>query len=80
MERTRQLGGSDLCVLYIHLMARRVGQNEYYYFILVTDPSSRQRGRPTSTNKQLSDSNKNLVLSPRWLLYSNIDWPTDRRS
>jgi ABC-type phosphonate transport system ATPase subunit len=29
------------------------------------DPSSRQRERPTSTNPQLSDSNKNLVVSPR---------------
>jgi hypothetical protein len=45
-----------------------------------TDPSSRQRKRPTSTNPQLSDSNKNLVVSPVWLLYSKTDWPTDRRS
>jgi hypothetical protein len=37
-----------------------------------TDPSSRQRERPTSTNPQLSDSVKNVVVSPRW--------PTDRRS
>jgi hypothetical protein len=29
-----------------------------------TDPSSRQRGRPTSINPQLSDSNKNVVLAP----------------
>jgi hypothetical protein len=45
-----------------------------------TDPSSRQRERPTSTRLQMSDSNKDLVLSPRWVLYSKIDWPTDRRS
>jgi hypothetical protein len=31
---------------------------------------SRQRERPTSTHPQLSDSNKYLVLSPRWVLYS----------
>jgi hypothetical protein len=31
-----------------------------------TDPSSRQRVRPTSANPELSDSNKNLVLGPRW--------------
>jgi hypothetical protein len=31
-----------------------------------TDPSSGHRGRPTSTNPQLSDSNKNLVLGPKW--------------
>jgi hypothetical protein len=29
---------------------------------------------------QLSDSNKNLVISPRWVLHTKIDWPTDRRS
>jgi hypothetical protein len=45
-----------------------------------TDPFSRQRERPTSTNPQLSDSNKNQVVSPRWVLYSKTDWPTDRRS
>jgi hypothetical protein len=44
------------------------------------DQSSRQRERPTSTSLQLSDSNKDLVLSPRWVLYSKTDWPTDRRS
>jgi hypothetical protein len=36
--------------------------------------------RPTSTSLQLSDSNKHLVLSPRWVLYSKTDWPTDRWS
>jgi hypothetical protein len=46
----------------------------------MTDPSSRQRERPTSTSLQQSDSNKDLVLSPRWVLYSKTDWPTDRRS
>jgi hypothetical protein len=46
----------------------------------MTDPSSRQRERPTSTNPQLLDSNTNLLLSPRWVLYSNTVWPTDRRS
>jgi hypothetical protein len=45
-----------------------------------TDPSSRQRERPISTNLQLSDSNKNLVVSPRRVLYSKTDWPTDRLS
>jgi hypothetical protein len=45
-----------------------------------TDPSSRQRQRPISTNPQLSVSNKNLIVSPRWVLYSKAEWPTDRRS
>jgi hypothetical protein len=31
---------------------------------------SSERERPTSTNPQSSDSNKNLVVSPRWVLYS----------
>jgi hypothetical protein len=52
------------------------GQQQLY----TTDPSSRQRERPKSTNPQLSDSNKNVVVGPRWVLYSKIDWPTDRRS
>jgi hypothetical protein len=42
-----------------------------------TDPSSRQRERPTSTSLQLSKSNKDLVLSPRWVLYSKTNWPTE---
>jgi hypothetical protein len=29
------------------------------------DPSSRQRGHPTATTPQLSDSNKHLVLGPK---------------
>jgi hypothetical protein len=33
--------------------------------IVNADPSSRQRERPTLTNPQLTDSNKNLVVSPR---------------
>jgi hypothetical protein len=44
-----------------------------------TDPSSRQRERPTSTNPQLSESNQDLVVSPRRMLYSKTDWPADRR-
>jgi hypothetical protein len=40
-----------------------------------TDTSSRQRECPISTNMQLTDSNKIMVVSPRWMLYS-----TDRRS
>jgi hypothetical protein len=28
---------------------------------------------------QLSDSNKDLVLSLTWVLYTKTDWPTDRR-
>jgi hypothetical protein len=46
----------------------------------MTDPSSRQRERPTSTILKLSDSNKDLVLSPRCVLYSKTDRQTDHRS
>jgi hypothetical protein len=42
-----------------------------------TDPFSHQRERPTSTSPQLSNSNKDLVLSPRWVLYSKTDRPTE---
>jgi hypothetical protein len=28
----------------------------------------------------LSDNNQELVVSPRWVLYSKTDWPADRRS
>jgi hypothetical protein len=41
------------------------GQQQLY----TTDPSSRQTECPTSRNPQLSDSKKNLVESPRWMLY-----------
>jgi hypothetical protein len=44
-----------------------------------TDPSPRQRENPTSTNPQMSDLNKIMVVSPRWVLYSVTDWPNDRR-
>jgi ribosomal protein L33 len=48
---------------------------------IVNDRSSSSQGeRPISTNPQLSDSNKNLVVSPRWVIYSKTDWPTDCRS
>jgi hypothetical protein len=42
-----------------------------------TGASSHQRGRPQETNPQLSDSNKNLVTSPRWVLYAKADWPPE---
>jgi hypothetical protein len=45
-----------------------------------TGQSSRQRECPKSTNPRLSDSNKNLVVRPRWVLYSMTYWSTDRRS
>jgi hypothetical protein len=34
------------------------------------DSSFHQRERPISTNPQMSDSNKNLVISLKWVLYS----------
>jgi hypothetical protein len=29
---------------------------------------------------QLSESNRNLVMGPRWVPNTKRDWPTDRRS
>jgi hypothetical protein len=45
-----------------------------------TDQSSRQEGRPTLTNPQLSDSSRNMVMGPRWVPDTKTDWPTDRTS
>jgi hypothetical protein len=35
--------------------------------------------RVPQINAPPTDSNKNLVVSPRWVLYSKIDWPTNCR-
>jgi hypothetical protein len=32
------------------------------------------------TDPQLSVSNQDVVVSPKWVLYSKTAWPTDRRS
>jgi hypothetical protein len=48
--------------------------------IHTTDPSSHQRQRPISTSPQLYDSNTNLVVRHRWILYCKTGWPTDHRS
>jgi hypothetical protein len=42
-------------------------------------PFTCQKGRPTSSNLQLSESNKNLVMGPRWVPDRKTDWPTDRQ-
>jgi hypothetical protein len=42
-----------------------------------TYPSSRQRRRPTKTRPQLVNSNKYLVMSPRWGSTPRLtDWPS----
>jgi hypothetical protein len=49
-----------------------------------TDPTSRQRGRSTSTNPKLSKGKnrelEKLVAGPRWFPDTKTDWPTDCRS
>jgi hypothetical protein len=47
------------------LLPENVCVGEGQQHLQTTIPASRQRGRPTSTNPQLSDSNKNLVLDTR---------------
>jgi hypothetical protein len=76
----------DFCYIYIHLITCKIHIIHTDKWRITTDwvwqrtdPSSPQRERPTSTNPQISDSNKDLVLSPRWVLYFKTDWPTDRR-
>jgi hypothetical protein len=41
--------------------------------VQTTDPSSHQRERPISTSPQQLDNNTNVVVSPRWVLYSKAD-------
>jgi hypothetical protein len=38
-------------------------------------PASRLKWRPSSTEPQMSDSNKNLVLGPRWGLTPRLTGP-----
>jgi hypothetical protein len=46
-----------------------------------TDPTSRQRGLPTSTYPKLSENNeREKMKSPRWVPDTKTDWPTDCRS
>jgi hypothetical protein len=54
---------------------------EYQQHIQKTDPSSRQRGRPTKTKPKLSNNNKYLVMSPRWGSTPRLtDWLTVSRN
>jgi hypothetical protein len=48
--------------------------------VIINDRPVLSLERAPTTNPQLPDSNKNLVVSPRWVLYSKSHWPTDRRS
>jgi hypothetical protein len=45
----------------------------------VTYLSSCQRGRSGRRESQMSDSNKNLVMDPRWVTDTKTAWATDRR-
>jgi hypothetical protein len=44
-----------------------------------THPLVRE-GAPNQQIRNCPDNDKDLVVSPRWVLYSKIDWPADRRS
>jgi hypothetical protein len=39
-----------------------------------------REGAPEEQDRNWHTSNKNLVVSPKWVLYSKTDWPADRRS
>jgi hypothetical protein len=63
------------------LGAERDYAGEGQQHIKKTDPSSCQRGRPTKTRPQLSESNKYLVMSPRWGSTPRLtDWLTVSRN
>jgi hypothetical protein len=44
--------------------------------------SNKRQTRPLvrESAPYLSDRNKDLVLSPTWVIYTKRDWPTDPRS
>jgi hypothetical protein len=44
-----------------------------------TQPLIRE-GAPQEQDHNCHTSNKDLAVSPRWVLYSKTDWPADRRS
>jgi hypothetical protein len=39
-----------------------------------------REGAPQEQDRNCHTSNKDLVVSPKWVLYSKTDWPADRRS
>jgi hypothetical protein len=39
-----------------------------------------RKGAKNQQTRNCHTSNKDLVVSPRWVLYSKTDWPADRRS
>jgi hypothetical protein len=39
-----------------------------------------REGAPQEQDRNSHTSNKDLVVSPRWVLFSKSDWPADRRS
>jgi hypothetical protein len=50
------------------------GQQQGHTRPLVTE------GAPQEQDRNCHTSNKDLVVSPRWVLCSKTDWPADRRS
>jgi hypothetical protein len=70
------------CCIYMHLITCKM-QIVHTDKRLNTADSGKLRPvfsserAPTLTSLQLSNSNKDLVLSPRWMLYSKTDWPTE---
>jgi hypothetical protein len=47
---------------------------------IVNDRSVLSSERMTNINKPVTDSNKNLVISPRWVLDTKTNWPTVSRN
>jgi hypothetical protein len=43
------------------------------------DPLVRE-GASQEEDRNCHTSNKDLVVSPKWVLHSKTDWPADRRS
>jgi hypothetical protein len=49
-------------------------------YIVKDRPVLSSERAPNIKNPQWSDNDKNLIISPRWGLDTEKDWPTDRRS
>jgi hypothetical protein len=49
-------------------------------YIKVKHVLSSERAPHKKTNRNCHTSNKDLVVSPKWVLYTKTDWPADRRS
>jgi hypothetical protein len=56
------------------------GKGQQHTYKRQTRPLVREGAPQEQDRNYCHTSNKDLVVSPKWVLYSKTDWPTDRRS